>query len=227
MAALPSAAFRNQLEAVLGGRPDWQARPAPECLPTGIPELDRLTGGLPRGCLSEICGPASSGRTTAALAALAQVTAREEVCAVVDAQDTFDPAAAAAAGVDLSRVLWVRCGGNPEHALKAADLLVQAGGFGLILMDLGEVEERIARRIPLASWFRLRRAVEHTPSILLVVERQPHAVTCASLVLELSREAVDWSGAPGCSQLLDGLRYYAQRRKPVRAARASFGARVR
>ncbi len=68
-----------------------------------------LTGGLPRGALSEITGPASSGRTGVMLAALAQATRRREVCALVDASDSFDPASAAAAGVDLERLLWVRC----------------------------------------------------------------------------------------------------------------------
>src|ERR1039457_4373849 len=76
---------------------------------TGLAALDTLTGGLPRGALSEIAGPASSGRTGVMLAALAQATGRREVCALVDASDSFDPASAAAAGVDLERLLWMRC----------------------------------------------------------------------------------------------------------------------
>ena len=85
-------------------------RPAPEMVSCGIPALDALTGGLPRGCLTEICGPASSGRTTVLLAALAAATRRGEFCAVVDASDALDPRSAAAVGVELSRLLWVRCG---------------------------------------------------------------------------------------------------------------------
>jgi hypothetical protein len=77
---------------------------------SGIPEIDALTGGLPRGCLSEICGSASSGRTSVLLAALAEATRREEVCALVDATDALDAVSATAAGVDLERLLWVRCG---------------------------------------------------------------------------------------------------------------------
>ena len=85
-------------------------RPAPEMVSSGIPALDTLTGGLPRGCLTEICGPASSGRTTLLLAALAAATQRGEFCAVVDASDALDPHSAAASGVELDRLLWIRCG---------------------------------------------------------------------------------------------------------------------
>src|ERR1700687_3221370 len=85
-------------------------RPAPEMVSSGIPQLDSLPGGLARGCLTEICGTASSGRTSVLLFALARATQRGEVCALVDASDAFDPASAAAAGMEMSRLLWVRCG---------------------------------------------------------------------------------------------------------------------
>jgi recombination protein RecA len=197
----------------------------PESCPTGFPEVDALAGGLPQGCLTEIYGPASSGRTSLMLAAMAQATHRENVCALVDANDAFDPASAAAAGVLLERLLWVRCGGNAEHALKAADLLVQGGGFGLVAMDLADTPVANARRISMTSWFRLRRAVEHTPTVLLVVEQQPMAKTCASLTLEMRREKVAWSGVPGCSRLLRGIRVHVDRRKPIPALTASFESR--
>src|SRR5438034_4453731 len=87
-----------------------EVRPAPEMVSIGIRELDSLTGGLPRGCLTEICGPASSGRTSVLLAALAAATRREEVCALVDTTDALDAVSAAAAGVILEKLLWVRCG---------------------------------------------------------------------------------------------------------------------
>jgi hypothetical protein len=165
------------------------------------------------------------------LAAMAQSTSREHVCALVDASDAFDPASAAAVGVRLERLLWVRCGGNAEHALKAADLLVQGGGFGLVVMDLADTPAVAARRISMTSWFRLRRAVEHTPTVLLVVEQQPHAKTCASLTLEMRREKAAWSsmsgapGAPSGSRLLRGIRVHVDRRKPVPAIAASFESR--
>lgn len=213
------------MNAVALGRDFVFRTRTPELCPAGIAEIDALTGGLPQGCLTEICGPASSGRTSLMLAALQSATAQENVCALVDTADAFHPPAAAAAGVRLERLLWVRCGGNAEHALKAADLLLQGGGFGLVVMDLADTPVPTARRIPLTSWFRLRRAVEHTPTVLLVIEQQPLAKTCASLVLDMRRERVAWSGTPGCSRLLRGLCVRAERRKPVPARAAAFESR--
>lgn len=147
------ALLRARLEAALGDRfpaaLGLAERPAPDLVSTGVPEIDALAGGLPRGALTEICGPASSGRTSLLLSVLAEATGREEACALVDAGDAFDPCSAAAAGVDLARLLWVRCGNPPlEQALKAADLLLQAGGFGLVALDLGDVPPALARRVP-------------------------------------------------------------------------------
>lgn len=92
-----------------------EVRPAPATVPSGIAAIDALTGGLPRGTLTEIFGPASSGRTSLVLAALAEATRRQEVCALVDAGDSLHPESAAAAGMDLQRLLWIRCGQNPPQ----------------------------------------------------------------------------------------------------------------
>ena len=229
-----------------------EIRPAPEMVSSGVPAIDALTGGLPRGCLTEVCGPASSGRTTLLLAALAAATRRGEFCVVVDASDALDPQSASAAGVDLEHLLWVRCGedalekssdsrngcpisrapfarevgkysapgadisfqdafdfdqretneagskknawkNNPsrqsehrlEQVLRATDLLLESGGFGLIVLDLGDLTPQSARRIPLTTWFRYRRAIEHTPTILLAIEQQAIAGSCSSLLLKL------------------------------------------
>ena len=202
---MPAVALKTQFESLLGGHLDWQSRPSPECVPSGIPSLDAATGGLPRGCLTEIFGPASSGRTSLLLSILAQATDREEVCALIDAEDAFDPTSAAAAGVRLDRLLWVRSSNNAEHALKAADLLIQGGGFGLVILDLGDTPPAIARRISLTSWFRLRRAVENTPTVLLSVARQSNAKTCASLQLECARDRTAWSGTLHSSRLLRAI----------------------
>ena len=189
-----------------------EVRPAPAVVPTGIATMDALTGGLPRGALTEVCGPASSGRTSLLFSTLAQATARGEVCALVDAADSFAPGPAQAAGVELARLLWVRCEQvssfqfpvsshrpatrNPkletrnfirlEQALKATDLLLQSGGFGVVAIDLGDIPPQAARRVPLTSWFRFRRAVENTATVLLVLGRESCAKTCASLVVQLS-----------------------------------------
>src|ERR1022692_1233456 len=221
-----AAVLQKQFESVLGGNLDWQSRPVPELVRTGVSEVDTATGGLPRGCLTEINGPASSGRTSLLVAILAEATAQGEVCALVDAEDSFDPASAEAAGVRLERLLWVRSAHNAEHALKAADLLIQGGGFGLVVMDLGDTAPHTARRISLASWCSLRRAVEHTPTILVGLARQSNAKTCASLVIECGRRAATWSGARSVSRLLRTVEVRAQstnRRKqcsPVFTARA-------
>src|SRR5271166_2883614 len=122
---MPSAAtLRARIESSLGERLSstllLRERAAPLTVSTGVAALDTLTGGLPRGALSEIAGPASSGRTGVMLAALAGATRQQEVCALVDASDSFDPASAAAVGVDLERLLWVRCSDMPRQKLGAA-----------------------------------------------------------------------------------------------------------
>ena len=156
-----------------------------ETASTGIAEVDALLdGGLPVGAISEINGPASSGRTTLVLSFLAQRTAAGQVCAWVDADDAFDPESAAANGVNLRQLLWVRCrkadsvvrgrqGTKPwtqlDQALRATDLLLQAGGFAAIVLDLGDTAAERARRIPLATWFRFRQAADRARTSLVVV----------------------------------------------------------
>jgi recombination protein RecA len=221
-----AAVLKQQFEGVLGGALDWQSRPEPELVPSGVAEIDAATGGLPRGCLTEIVGPASSGRTSLLLSVLAAVTARQEVCALIDAEDSFSPHSAADAGVQLSSLLWVRCGHSAEHALKAADLLIQGGGFGLVAMDLGDTAPATARRISLTSWFRLRRAVEHTPTVLLALARQSNAKSCASLVIECGRNRENWSGARHISRLLRGFEVRAQSTKRRKLCSPVFTARA-
>lgn len=193
---------------------------AAELMSTGIPEVDRIAGGLPRGAITEILGPASSGRTTLLHSVLAASTTNTEVCALIDASDSFDATSAAAAGVDFDQLLWIRCGSNVDHAIKATDLLLQSGGFGLVAVDLGDVDPGRSRRIPLSWWFRFRRAIENTPTALLVISRDPNARSCASLVLGLGKESEEWSRSnapsiPTCANLLGGLRVHVERRKPV------------
>jgi hypothetical protein len=197
-----------------------------ERIPTGIPAIDSLAaGGIPRGALTEIHGPASSGRTSLLFAALARVTANQEYVALIDTADAFDPASAAEAGVHLSRLLWIRCGGDAEHALKAADLIVQAGGFGLIVMDLADTPPRTAARISLASWFRLRHAVERTPAALVVVEQMLNAKSCSSLQIELRAQEIRWSGNQ-FGKLLRGMEVRATSCKHYQSQSATFEALV-
>jgi len=191
-----SAALRLHVESALAGRiasPFRLARMESPCtVPAGIPVLDDITGGLPRGGLTELYGGPSSGKTSFLQSALAARTANSEVCALVDAQDSFDPACAETAGVSLDQLLWVRCK-NLDHALRSVDVLLHGGGFGMVAMDLSDTPARLVRQIPLNVWFRLRRAVENTSTILLVLSRESNAKTCASLVLRLEKEAAAWS----------------------------------
>jgi recombination protein RecA len=198
MAANSLATLRSKLEFDLRGRVvapfTYRDRHVGEVVPTGIPEIDSSVGGLPRGALTEICGPPCSGRTSLLLSALASRTAEGEVCALVDARDSFDPQTASAAGVALQQLLWVRCR-NIDQALRATDLLIQGGGFGLVAVDLSDVPSKIVRYVPLNAWFRFRRAVEDTPTILVLLEQEAHAKTCASLVLRLDARPARWSEA--------------------------------
>jgi len=229
--------IKNQQSSIPGITPASRLaiRPTPEMASTGIPALDALIGGLARGCITELCGPASSGRTSVMLATLAAATRRGEYCAVIDASDSLDPQSLADSGVDLDRLLWVRCNDNSpqkqrgpekkrsqkegcpisraglarevgifeqvafnfdrpkscasehrlEQVLRATDLLLESGGFGLIILDFADLPPQAARRIPLTTWFRFRRAVEHKPTILLAIEQQPIAGSCSSLMLQL------------------------------------------
>jgi hypothetical protein len=299
------------------GLEGFQNRADVELQPSGVTELDAvLGGGFPRGSLVELCGPASSGRTSLALSLLAQSTERQEACAFVDVSDSLDPVSLAAAGVELPRLLWIRCGetgnGGPdlkassyfapadkeirktrgpdsaskkpmpvhgwrhprelmrgvdqaipsligkqtavagsaqihvvarcageqverdrelprrgfrpprslpplrefdpppqvrsgmrstkpwkrlEEALKTTDLLLHGGGWGVVVVDLGGISWVDARRINLSMWFRFRRAIENTPTILLLLGEESCAKSCASLVLRCQRSADNWSRA--------------------------------
>src|SRR6202162_673938 len=157
------------LTTTLGFRPSAQLH---ETLPTGLAPLDAIIQGFPRGTISEILGPESSGRTTLIHSLLSAATSKLEICSYVDTDHSFDPVTAAAAGVALSQLVWIRCGHNAEHALKAADYLLHAGGFGVVVLDLCQVSPRIANRIPISYWYRFRRAIENTPAILALVENE-------------------------------------------------------
>ena len=213
---MPSAAaLRIEIERALDRRFPAALTPVPrtisETATTGVPEVDALLdGGLPVGAISEVTGPQSSGRTGLALSFLAQQTQDERVCAWVDAGDAFDPESAAASGVNLRQLLWVRCrdvstvkrgeriknlsrleGEDPStnldtarSGLRATDLLLQAGGFAAIVLDLGDMAPEHGCRIPLATWFRFRQAADRTRCCLVVLGQAAYAQSSAAVVLE-------------------------------------------
>jgi RecA/RadA recombinase len=282
-----AAIIRRQIEAALENKIPSALTPAPKIRnavhSTGIQALDELLdGGLPQGALSEFVGPECSGRTSIALSFLARMTREERVCAWVDVSNMFDPSSAAAAGVDLRRLLWLRCGVTPkterpasykfelpekylvappvkkglhgggfgrhprqevkglsnaveellqpeamaprcaepqprvrsrqevveppplqiqkdlrrsstpskpwprlEQALRSADLLLQAGGFSAIVLDMGSLAPEFVSRVPLATWYRYRAAAERTQSSILLLTQYACSKSSAELVLRL------------------------------------------
>lgn len=287
---MPSAAaIRLQIESSLANRIPAALTPRPHVVrpfaPTSIENVDALLeGGLPLGAISELSGPECSGRTSLALSFLARMTQDGRVCAWIDVSDALDPASAAAAGVDLRRLLWVRCGVQPaghpaarrefslpekclvppaitkglhgggfgphprteakglasavsgllgheadaarcagpqrhvpaipqalaasahsaegrrlagrkaagkpwtrmEQALRAADLLLQAGGFAAIVLDLAGIASECATRVPMATWFRYRAAAERTQACVLLLTQSPCARSSAELLLRFA-----------------------------------------
>src|SRR5213594_1289006 len=193
---MQSVVLRARLETALGERipspfTDLDRRVF-ESVPTGITSLDALTGGLPRGAISEIFGPPSSGRTSTMVSIFAEAIARDEVCALVDGNDAFDPKSAASAGVELNRLLWIRCR-KLEHVLKTTDLLLQGGGFGRVVMDLTDLPASNVRSIPLVSWFRFQRTIEKTPTALVVMSSENIVKSAAALVLRMEKQDAEWS----------------------------------
>ncbi|MGF7179854.1 ATPase domain-containing protein [Tunturiibacter psychrotolerans] len=287
-----AAALRLQIETALAHRIPSSLSPAPRIIrplaPTGISAVDDLLqGGLPVGAITEIVGSECSGRTSFALSFTAQITQTGKVCAWIDVSDALSPESASATGIDLNRLLWVRCGvtnpitrpysqigfslpskyliappvkkglhgggfgphprgevkglstavsgllrseaiaprcaepqrrpkvekeifePNPPHstrsiqktitprklwfkpwskidqALRVTDLLLQAGGFSAIVLDLGSIAPEFASRIPLATWFRYRAAAERSQASILLLTQYACAKSSAGLVLRL------------------------------------------
>ena len=152
------------------------------------------------GGITEIFGRASSGRTSLLVACLHEVTRRGALVALVDTDHVFDPVGAARAGVELSRVLWVRCGRRPERALRAADLLVRCPGFALVALDTGALTPQLT----LAAAYRLKLAVLRTRTALVVVARHRIVASGATLALETSRRGFQWAGPRAAPTRLEG-----------------------
>ena len=170
----------------------------------GTDTLDRaFSGGVPRGQVSEVVGPSSSGRTSLAWAALAAATLRGESVALIDTFDRFDPPTAHACGIQLSNLLWVRgqavskttgaidpawlpgvrAVNGPgtfierviDRAIKSLNLVVQSGVCTLVVIDLVDVSATALRRLPAATWFRIERAIEGSDTAVLILAATPVA----------------------------------------------------
>lgn len=188
---------------------------------TGVAEVDlRLGGGVPRGEVSSIGGPPSSGRTSLVCGLLATATRQGELAALVDTRDTFDPESAAATGLVCSRLLWIR--GGPvsaagstwatvarqvDRALKASVLVLEAGGFGVVVLDLADIPPALVRRLPYTTWLRLARLVEGRRTVCVIVAQQPvgRSAGGVTILLEGGVGVSRWSGVHGRNRLFRGL----------------------
>lgn len=229
--ALSKATFEAEITSRFGAAFNPQKPPA-EIMATGIATVDSVISGLPRGAITEVFGAPSSGRTSFMLSLLAHAAAHKEVCALIDTSDVFDPNSAKELQLDLDQLLWIRCAANVEHAFKATDLLLQGGGFGLVLLDLGDIAGKEARRIISSWWYRFRRTVEKTPTVLVVIATDSCVRSCASLALELRRETDTWSSAtevtrspvavaPTHTNLLSAVKIQLDRRRPLQVGTRS------
>jgi recombination protein RecA len=197
-------------------------------MPFDIAAMDAvLRDGLPRGQVSELAGPHSSGRTTLLLQLLSAATrGREgaatrarEIAALVDTCDRLDVASASAAGIDLDRLLWIRGDGGPfdslrslragpdrivDRALKALNLVLQAGGFGVVVIDLADVPLRVLKSLPFTTWLRVQRIVEGSDTACVLVVPEPLARSAGGLTVMCTGQTT-WAGPTEGARLTAGL----------------------
>ncbi len=208
-AHLESLLKARKLDVTLTSAAPWLAEDPDARALTGVPAIDHgLGGGLRRGHLSEIVGGRSSGRTSLMVRALLEAAARGELVALIDAADRFDPASASDAGLDLARLLWVRgssvgrrtgvneADAGVARAIKAMNLVLQAGGFGLVVLDLADAPPAAVGALPFTTWFRLARIIEGTPTVALVVvaEHVGRSAGGATIVMDGSGRHGVWQG---------------------------------
>jgi recombination protein RecA len=243
-ALLESALAARKLDRTLTTKlPPLERRDGSVVVAMDAAPFDRcLHGGLPRGQLSEIAGPSSSGRTTLLLQLAAAATARGEIVALVDTLDRLDVASAAMAGVDLTRLLWIRgheisrpqgpgprpqpdgrpqasdLGPQPEsswglrpgpwglldRALKALNLVLQAGGFGVVAIDLADVPSSTLKQIPFTTWMRVQRVIEGSDTVCVLLTPEPLARSAGGLTMALAGRSA-WAGESRQSHRLAGL----------------------
>ncbi|MFV0390168.1 MAG: hypothetical protein ACK5NT_15610 [Pyrinomonadaceae bacterium] len=149
---------------------------------------------LLRGSTVEFAGATSTGKTGYVNAILAKLTNDGEVCAVIDTSDSFDPVSANAAGVVPENLLWVRCGGDIESAMKSGDLLLQAKGFGAVWINFGRLSQGSLSYVPNSFWYRFRTLVKGSPTLLLVTAKYPVMGSAAQHSYAFSATKCVWKG---------------------------------
>ena len=207
-AELESLLRARKLDVTLTSAAPW-AGAARDVAPTGFPPLDGVLGGLARGHVSEIVGPRSSGRTFLLCRVLAAAGERGEAAALIDTCDRFDPSSAEDAGVELSKLLWIRDTGDAARALKATNLVLQAGGFGIVAFDLADVRPHAVRQFPYTTWMRIARVIEGSQTVVVIVGAERIARSPGGVTIALEAPAPGargrWSGAADRARLLRRL----------------------
>jgi len=199
-------------------------------IPFDLAAMDAvLRGGLPRGQVSELAGPHSSGRTTLLLQLLGAATRGGEIAALVDTCDHLDVASASAAGIDLERLLWIRGEAGPidrlvDRALKALNLVLQAGGFGVVVLDLADVPPRVLKSLPFTTWLRVQRIVEGSDTACLLVGPEPLARSAGGLTVMCTGQTTWNVDAPVRARRFTGLETEVRVVSPRR--RVDGGARI-
>ena len=219
---------------------------------SGLEGRKSYAAGLPRGQVSEVVGPASSGRTSLAWAALAAATRRGESVALIDTFDRFDAPTAHACGIELSRLLWVRgqalskttgaidpawlpgvrAVNGPgtfmerviDRAIKALNLVVQSGVCTLVVIDVIDVPASALRRLPASTWFRIERAIEGSDTAVLILSATPIARSAGGRSIQLGGDSarVIWKGEHDRTRRIAGVRSRAS----IHAARWSHAQSV-
>lgn len=184
-------------------------------LNTGNPVLDKLTGGLQLASIIEISGQRSSGRTAILFSILRSFLVRGRVGAYIDATNSFDPRSAAEAGLAIERILWVKAGEDLKKAFFSADVVLQAGGFSPVILDLADIALADLEKIPYSYWLRFQRTIEKQPSLLLVMSKLPLTKTCASLVIYCHSPQPVWTTADGIYPVLGSIRSIVRVNRPA------------
>jgi len=205
-------ALKEKLEGLLKERrlqaeaPPLRGERRMSPLACGIGPIDSIIcGGIPRGQLSEIHGPSSSGRTGIALSLVARSLSEGALAAWVDPSDRLDPESALGAGVSMERLLWLRGReGMLPGALAATAVLLDSGLFEIVVLDVAGVAPRELRHLPGATWIRLQRAVAETRAALVLVAAAHVAIGPGGVRLALEPARPHWSGS-GPGKLLRGL----------------------
>ena len=223
-------AIRVQIEAMLAQRVPaaltLKITQTPELFATGMAEVDEmLGGGIPRGSITEVSGTDSTGKTSFALSAIASITQLGNACAWVDVSDALSPETAAASGVELRRLLWLRMSAERrtkltdkpwsrlEQALKATDLILQTGGFAAVVLDMSDVLPQHTQRIPLGTWYRFRLAAEHARTALVFLTQLPCTSSCATLSLRCDPASVVPFSSQGETPLFERQQYQFARER--------------